>query len=104
MSFGLTHDASLDQIVDGAMLEARFQQHLVTVLPDTGRRAQIILRKARNAGRPRGVYRPYTRRLLAHRRPRRLDMGITQPFAGIEDALRNEIGGMQSRQPDIRRL
>ena len=50
---GLTHRAGLDQIVDGATLETRFQQHLVTVLAYIRCGAQVILREARNARRPR---------------------------------------------------
>ena len=40
---GLTHRAGLDQIVDRAALESRFHQHRDTVLPDIGRRAQIVI-------------------------------------------------------------
>ena len=31
-------------------------------------------------------------------------MDVAQPFSGIEDLLRDEIGGMQAGKPDIRRL
>ena len=64
----------------------------------------MILRQARDARRARTIDRTDTRSILANRSPGRFDMEVAQPFAGIEDPFRNEIGGMQPRKPGIRRL
>ena len=101
---GLTHRAGLDQFVDRAAIEARLQQHRNAILPDVGRRAQLILGKAGDARRARTIDLADAGRVLAHRGLGRLDVDAAQPFAGIVDALGDDVGRMQPRQPGFRRL
>jgi hypothetical protein len=101
---GLTHRAGLDQLIDRVAIEPGFGQDRNAILSDIRSRAKSVFGKAGNARRTRRVDRTNPGRIVANRRLCRLDMGVAQPFAGIENSFRNEIGCVQLRKPNVRRL